>query len=304
MDVSTLEFTWFWLIAVLWVGYFVLEGFDFGVGMLLRALGRTTAERRAIMHSIGPVWDGNEVWVIVAGGATFAAFPEWYATLFSGFYVALFLILAALIVRGVAFEFWGKEDGARWRASWEWCLVIGSFLPALLWGVAWANIVGGVPLDADAEFRGDLLDLLGPYALLGGLTTLLLFLAHGAMFLALRITTGELQQRARGVVRWAAPAAAVTLAAFLIWTLGRQADREGIEPLSLVCAVGAAGLAVAVAAVGARRPGLGFGCSCGTIALLFVALAVDLYPDVMVSSGAPGTSLAIPEAPPRTTRWG
>ena len=197
-DYTTLQVIWFLLISLLWLGYFVLEGFDFGVGMLMRVVGRTEAERRAVLHSIGPLWDGNEVWLLVAGGATFAAFPQWYATLFSGFYLALFLILVALIVRNVAFEFWGKGDSKQWRARWEWAIVAGSFVPALLWGVGWANIVHGVPIDAHGEYTGTLFTLLNPYALLGGLATLALFVTHGAIFLSLR-TTGDVEQRARAV---------------------------------------------------------------------------------------------------------
>src|SRR3954466_10308346 len=173
---------WFLLIAVLWTGYFVLEGFDFGVGMLLPVVGRTEADRRVTINTIGPVWDGNEVWLLVAGGATFAAFPEWYATLFSGFYLPLLLILVALIIRGVAFEYRGKRDSARWKHNWDRCIIVGSFLPALLWGVAFANIVRGVPIDADAEYTGSFFTLLNPYALLGGLATLSLFLLHGTVF--------------------------------------------------------------------------------------------------------------------------
>src|SRR5665647_3841676 len=172
MELTTV---WFALIAVLWIGYFVLEGFYFGVGILVPILGRDEPERRAILRTIGPVWDGNEVLLIVAGGATFAAFPEWYATLFSGFYLALFLILIGLIIRGVSFEFWGKDDSPRWRATWEWSMIIGSAVPALLWGVAWANIIKGVPIDAHRDFTGNLFSLLGPYALLGGVATLTLF---------------------------------------------------------------------------------------------------------------------------------
>lgn len=196
MDPTGLQTLWFVLIAVLWIGYFILEGYDFGVGMLLRRLSRDDVDKRMVLHSIGPFWDGNEVWLLVAGGATFAAFPEWYATLFSGFYLALFLILVALILRNVGFEFWGKEDGPRWRATWEWIIVGGSALPALLWGVGWANIVDGVPIGADGEYSGTLFDLLGPYALVGGLTTLAVFLLHGAIFLSLR-TSGELERRDR-----------------------------------------------------------------------------------------------------------
>ena len=175
---------WFIIIAVLWVGYFVLEGFDFGVGTLLPILGRDDRERRVLINTIGPVWDGNEVWVLTAGGATFAAFPEWYASLFSGFYLALLLILVALILRGVAFEYRGKRDDLAWRKRWDAALFLGSLLPAFLWGVAFANIVRGVPLSADHEYTGNLLTLLNPYGLLGGLTTLGLFVTHGAFFLA------------------------------------------------------------------------------------------------------------------------
>ena len=177
---------WFILIAVLWVGYFILEGFDFGVGILLKVVAKNQAERRAVLTTLGPLWDGNEVWLLVAGGATFAAFPEWYATLFSGFYLPLFLILISLIVRGVAFEYRSKYGKAEWRSRWDNAIVIASFIPALLWGVAFANIVRGVPLEKSAtgaiEYAGGFFNLLNPYALLGGLTTLSLFVTHGAFF--------------------------------------------------------------------------------------------------------------------------
>ncbi|MCY7396543.1 MAG: cytochrome d ubiquinol oxidase subunit II, partial [Nocardioides sp.] len=206
-----LAVVWFVLIAVLWAGYLVLEGFDFGVGMLLPFLDRDASgvhddrRRRVLINTIGPVWDGNEVWLLVAGGATFAAFPEWYATLFSGFYLPLLLILVALIVRGVAFEWRGKVDDHRWRGRADVAIVVGSWVPALLWGVALANIVRGVPIDADKQFTGTLLTLLNPYALLGGLTTLLLFALHGALFLALK-TSGEVRADAgRLAARRSAP---------------------------------------------------------------------------------------------------
>ncbi|MEV4385691.1 cytochrome d ubiquinol oxidase subunit II, partial [Micromonospora sp. NPDC049580] len=190
MDLTTI---WFLLVAVLFTGYFILEGFDFGVGMLLPVLGRNDRERRVLINTIGPVWDGNEVWLITAGGAMFAAFPEWYATLFSGFYLPLLLILLALIARGVAFEYRHKRPEASWKRRWDAAIVVGSLLPAILWGVAFANILRGVPLDADHEYVGGLLDLLNPYALLGGATTLALFLTHGAVFLALK-TTGDIRE--------------------------------------------------------------------------------------------------------------
>src|SRR5262245_45698436 len=213
----TLNDVWFLLIAVLWMGYFLLEGFDFGVGMLLPILGRTEVRRRVLINTIGPVWDGNEVWLIVAGGATFAAFPEWYASLFSGFYLALLIILVALIVRGVAFEYRGKVDSDQWRRRWDLCIIIGSTVPALLWGVAFGNIVRGVPLDADHHFTGTFFDLLNPYSLLAGLTTLLLFAVHGAVFIALK-TAGQIRDDARRLAAGTGSVAVVVAAAFLLWT--------------------------------------------------------------------------------------
>jgi cytochrome d ubiquinol oxidase subunit II len=280
---TPLETTWFILICILWVGYFVLEGFDFGVGMLVKRLARDDTERRMLIHTIGPVWDGNEVWLLVAGGATFAAFPGWYASTFSGFYVALFLVLAALIVRGVAFEFWGKDERRGWRSTWEWALAGGSFLAALLWGVAWADIVHGVPMNAKHDMTASLWDLLHPYALLGGLTTLALFLAHGAVFLTLR-TKGEMVDRARGVARVAAPVAAALTTAFLTWTVVAQSNRGGIEVVSALLAAGAVGLAWAAPVLIRRRPGWAFGASAAAIALLFAALFADLFPNALRST--------------------
>ena len=254
-DYTTLQAIWFLLISVLWLGYFVLEGFDFGVGMLMRVVGRNEAERRAVLHSIGPVWDGNEVWLLVAGGATFAAFPQWYATLFSGFYLALFLILVALIVRNVAFEFWGKGDSEQWRTRWEWAIIVGSFLPALLWGVGWANIVHGVPIDAHGEYTGTLFTLLNPYALLGGLATLSLFLAHGAIFLSLR-TTAEVEQRARAVAARVAPLAAAGSSS-PSWP-GRCVNQDGVEvALGDLRRWARRSLVVAAAALAGRAAGAG-----------------------------------------------
>jgi cytochrome d ubiquinol oxidase subunit II len=295
VDPTGLQTVWFLLICVLWIGYFVLEGYDFGVGMLLRRLGRDDVDRRMVLHSIGPYWDGNEVWLIVAGGATFAAFPEWYATLFSGFYLALFLILVALIVRNVGFEFWGKEDGARWRRTWEWIIVGGSAAPALLWGVGWANIVDGSPIGRDGEYSGTLLDLLGPFALAGGIATLVLFLAHGATFLSLR-TSGDLSERAHAFAARAMPVAALVVAAFLAWSLLRQADRDAVEWPSAALAVVAAGLAVVAAVAVRTRPLLAFGLTSAVIATMFASLFVDLFPAAMISSTDPAFSLGLADA--------
>jgi cytochrome bd ubiquinol oxidase subunit II len=282
MDAYTaLQVVWFVLISILWLGYFLLEGFDFGVGMLTRAVARTQGERRALLHAIGPVWDGNEVWLLVAGGATFAAFPQWYATLFSGFYLALFLILAALIVRNVAFEFWGKGESERWRDRWEWAMIGGSGLAALLWGVGWANIVHGVPIDASHEYTGTLFDLLKPYALLGGLTTLTLFLTHGAVFLELK-TEGEMRERARATAARVAPLAAVIGIAFLIWTVASH--HGGVDVPAAVLAALAALALIAAAALAGRSPGRAFAATGAAILFLFSSLFVDLFPHAMISS--------------------
>src|ERR1017187_1454218 len=206
---------WFILIPVLWTGYFVLEDFDFGVGILLPFVGRSETGRRILINSVGPVWDGNEVWLITAGGATFAAFPLWHAALFSGFYLALLIILVALIVRGVSFEFRGKVDSDRWRRNWDRAIFFGSALPALLWGVAFGNIVRGVPLNAAHVYTGNLLTLLNPYGLLAGLATLTLFTLHGAIFLTLK-TTGDLRARSRAAAVRVAAATVPLAAAFLL----------------------------------------------------------------------------------------
>ena len=202
-DLNTL---WFFLIVILFIGYFILEGFDFGVGILLPFLGKDDQERRIIINTIGPVWDGNEVWLITAGGAIFAAFPNWYATMFSGFYLALVLMLFALIVRGVAFEFRSKDRYPKWRNFWDWMIFIGSFVPALLWGVALGNILRGVPIDENMIYVGTFFTLLNPYALLGGLTTLTVFTLQGAIFLGLK-TTDEILDRAVAATRKVGPAA-------------------------------------------------------------------------------------------------
>ncbi|MDD7938025.1 cytochrome d ubiquinol oxidase subunit II [Actinomycetospora lutea] len=283
---------WFLLIAILWTGYFVLEGFDFGVGALLRILGRDDTDRRVMINTIGPLWDGNEVWLIVAGGATFAAFPEWYATLFSGFYLALLLILVALIGRGVAFEYRGKVDTLRWRNTWDRVIVVCSVLPALLWGVAFGNIVGGVPLDADHEFVGGFLTLLTPYALLGGLTTLLLFTLHGAVFLSLK-TDGDIRVRARALAVRLGVGAVPVAAAFLLWTWLEHGADVVTAALALAAAVALVG---GILATRAGREGWGFTLTAGTIVAATAFLFTALYPDVMPSTIDPAFSLTTTNA--------
>src|SRR5690349_6900849 len=282
---------WFALIAVLWIGYFTLEGFDFGVGMLLPILASDDRERRVLINTIGPVWDGNEVWLLVAGGATFAAFPEWYATLFSGFYLPLLLILVALIVRGLAFEYRAKRDDDRWRARWDLAIVVGSFVPALLWGVAFANILRGVPIDADMEYVGGFFNLLNPYALLGGVMTLLLFLTHGAMFISLK-TDGRIRGAARDLAFKVGIAAAAVAVAFLTWTQ----VMTGSPASAVAFVVAALALVASLVAIRMGREGWAFLGTFVTIALGVAGLFLALFPDVMPTSLADGVSLTTTNA--------
>ena len=277
MELTTV---WFGLIAILWIGYFALEGFDFGVGMLLPVLGREEKERRVLYNTIGPVWDGNEVWVLVAGGATFAAFPEWYATLFSGFYLPLLLILVALIVRNLAFDYRGKRDDDGWRARWDAAAIFGSYLPAILWGVAFANIVAGVPIDENKEFTGNLFTLLNPFGLLGGLVTMGLFLTHGSMFIALK-TEGDIRERARALSVKLGLGTAVVAVVFLVWTL----VKSGWEvPALILFVLAAASLLGAVFMSTQGREGWAFIGTFVTIALAVAGLFVVLFPNVMPST--------------------
>jgi cytochrome d ubiquinol oxidase subunit II len=282
---------WFLLIAVLWGGYFFLEGFDFGVGMLLPFLGKHRDDRRAMLEAIGPLWDGNEVWVLTAGGATFAAFPEWYASLFSGFYLALLLILVGLIIRGVALEYRRKSDDPTWVRRWDVCIVVSSALPALLWGVAFANIVHGVPLNKDHVFTGNLLTLLHPYALLGGVVTLTLFALHGALFLALK-TDGEVRRNARALASRLGLLVVVLAAAFLIWT---QAD-SGRWATDITAAAAAIALIAALGANARGREGWAFAALGVTILLTVATLFGDLWPNVLPSTTNAAFSLNVRNA--------
>ena len=280
-----LETFWFCLIALLWGGYFLLEGFDFGVGMLLPFVPRDDRERGSVLSTIGPVWDGNEVWLVVAAGATFAAFPAWYATMFSGFYVALLLVLAFLIVRVVSFEWRSKSESPRWRSAWTWANTVGSFGAALVWGIGLANLVHGVPIDGDGNYAGTFADLFDPYTVAAGVAVVLLFAFHGATFLTLR-TTAELHARAVRAARLLAVPAALLGAAVLAWTVAVAMDRndKDLLPPALPAAVGIGALALAVVFTLAGRSGRAFAMTgLGTISLV-ATLFVGLYPRVMVSS--------------------
>jgi cytochrome d ubiquinol oxidase subunit II len=294
MDLQTL---WFLLIAVLWTGYFVLEGFDFGVGMLLPFVPRDSEQRKTAIETIGPVWDGNETWVVVAGGATFAAFPAWYGTMFSGFYIALLLILVFLIVRVVSFDWSERRESSRWRSAWWGANTVGSFGAALIWGVALANLLHGVPLDSNGDYSGNFLDLFSPYTVFAGIAVALLFAFHGATFLTLR-TSGELLERARRAARTLSIPAAAVAAAFLAWTVAVAVDRndKDVFPPLLPALVGIAALVLAVVFVIAGRSGWSFLMTAvGTIALV-ATLFTSLYPRVMVSSPDFANSLTVDNA--------
>ncbi len=282
---------WFILIAVLWTGYLVLEGFDFGVGALLRLVGKDEKGRRVLINTIGPVWDANEVWLLTAGGATFAAFPEWYASMFSGFYLALLVILVCLIIRGVAFEYRGKGHTDQWRARWDWSILFTSWGLALLWGVAFGNIVRGVPLDADHEYVGDFLGLLNPFALVMGLCTLGLFITHGAIYLALK-TTQEVRERARSIAVSVGPVTVIIMALAVGW---QQIIRGTLGSIILgIGAVVALGVACVLTRIG--RDGWAFTASAVSTALLVVGWFASLYPDVLPSTIDPAFSLNIENA--------
>lgn len=290
-----LNVLWFILVTVLFTGFFFLEGFDYGVGMLLPFLGKNDVERRMIINTIGPVWDGNEVWMITAGGALFAAFPSVYATLFSGFYLALFIMLLGLIVRGVAFEFRSKDDNPLWREAWDWMIFSGSFLPAVLWGVAVTNLIKGVPINGKMQYVGTFFDLLSPYTLLGGVAFLAVFIFHGALFLSLKIEKGPLVQRARKAALGFGIFAAVACLGLVAMTYSNtDLVKSTGAGTSLWGAIAAFVIAYILALK--ERFGWAFTFSGLTIALTTVAFFWGLFPRLMVSSLSPEWSLTIHNA--------
>ncbi|AKV86571.1 cytochrome C oxidase assembly protein [Microbacterium sp. CGR1] len=292
-----MEYMWFWIVAFLFVGYFVLDGFDFGVGMSLPFLGKNDVSRRQVINTIGPIWDLNETWVIVAGACLFASFPEWYATLFSGFYLPLLLILLALILRGVSFEYRHQREGAQWKRGFDRMIVIGSAVPALLWGVAFGNIVQGVAIDENHIYVGGFFALLNPYSLLVGITTLLLFFLHGVLFVSLK-TDGQVHADARRLVKLAAGPTVLAAAGTVLWTIGIAWDRE--SPLMLM--VIGCGLVAALALIASvlfsmrGRDGRAFTAGAVTVASAVVMLFAALFPFVMPSTIDPAFSLTIENA--------
>jgi cytochrome d ubiquinol oxidase subunit II len=292
MSYEFLQILWFILIAVLWIGFYFLEGFDFGVGMLLPFLGKKDVERRAIINAIGPTWDGNEVWLLTAGGATFAAFPHWYATMFSGFYLALFLLLIGLIIRGVSFEYRSKDAAPKWRNTFDWMIAVGSFLVALLLGTAFANLAQGVPINADRMFTGNLFTLLNPYGLLGGITTVAVFLLHGANFLSLKLD-GDLRKRANALTKNLWIVASVLYVALGIYTYvagfwARGIIDPGIAPIAAVAVLLATGYFI-----NRKMEGWAFIMVALNIVLTQVTFFSMTFPNVMLSTTNPDWSLTV-----------
>lgn len=288
-----LNIIWFILIAVLFIGFFFLEGFDYGVGILLPFVGKTDRERRAVINSIGTFWDGNEVWMLTAGGAMFAAFPHWYATMFSGFYLALVIMLLALIARGVAFEYRSKKDDPVWRNRWDWVIFVGSLVPALLWGVAISNIIRGVPIDANMNFTGNFFTLLNPFSLLGGLAFLVLFTLHGAIFLSLKLTD-NLLERARNFASklWLPTTflilAYVVFAYFDTDIFTKLGVNPGVVPIFAGIAILSVGYFLKI-----KKEGWAFVMTGITIASTTITIFMGLFPRVMVSTTNSDYSLTI-----------
>ena len=293
---------WFIIIGVLWTGYLCLEGFDFGVGMLLPVLGKGRAEaaradgsndidpitdhvgenerrRRVLLNTIGPVWDGNEVWLLTAGGATFAAFPNWYATLFSAAYLALIVILVGIIVRNMGFEYRHKRDSAAWRRGWDTAIIFGSYVPAILWGVALTNIVHGLPIDENMEFTGSFFTLLNPVSLLGGVVTMLVFMTHGALFVALK-TDGAIRHDARALATKVGLAAAVLAVVLLVWLGTEHGSTASWVTSGLLALVFLAGLFFNTRG----KEGAAFTCTFVAIALFVMTYFLMLFPNVMPST--------------------
>jgi cytochrome bd ubiquinol oxidase subunit II len=283
---------WFVIIAIFWVGFFVLEGFDFGVGILHTIVGKSETERRVALNTIGPWWDGNEVWLIVAGAGMFAAFPTWYATMFSALYLALLIVLAALMARGVSMEFKGKGDSQRWRGTWQWCTTLGSLLIPLLLGVGLGDLLNGLPINSSHDFTGNFWDLLTPYGLWTGVTLLSLCLLHGSTFLKLR-TTDEVRERSRAAARPLGWVATALVVGWVIWTRSVAGGPDVPQPCEVLCVIAvifAARLALT------DHDGWAFSASGSAIAALVGSIFIDLYPNVMVSSTNTAYNLTVNNA--------
>ncbi len=291
---------WFIVIAVLWTGFFVLEGFDFGVGMLHGVVARDEAGRRAAVNAIGPLWDGNEVWLIVAAAAMFAAFPGWYATMFSALYLAMVLLLLALIVRGISFEYRGKSADPRWRRAWDWLMAGGSLVAPFLLGLALGDLLHGLPVDKSQEFTGNFADLFQPYGIYTGVTLVALCVLHGSTFLALK-TSGDVRDRAATLGYRAGPVAGLLVLGFVIWT--RVSAHKGVLP-NVVEVAGVLAVFGAAWLARDRRAGWAFAATTFAMAATVLSIFTELYPRVLVSSTSPAYNLTISNtaSPPYSLR--
>lgn len=293
MELTTV---WFLIVGVMLIGYFVLDGFDFGVGMSLPFLGKTDTDRRVLINTIGPVWDLNETWLIVAGASLFAAFPEWYATMFSGFYLPLLIILVALILRGVSFEFRHQRKGEQWTRWFDQFIFWGSVVPPLLWGVAFANLINGVPLrTVDGGgwlYEGTVLTLLNPYSLLGGIVVTLLCFTHGLVFVALK-TVGDMRDNARKMAKNVGLVTIVLAAAFLVWTIVAHIENPNLVLIIACAAIAALALIGAWIANVAGREGWAFVGNTVTIAFALLTIFSALFPHLMISSIDPAESMTV-----------
>jgi cytochrome d ubiquinol oxidase subunit II len=328
-EFETLKVIWWLLLGVLLIGFAIMDGFDLGVGMLLPFIARGDTERRVVINTVGPVWEGNQVWLILGGGAIFAAWPALYAASFSGFYLAMLLVLAALILRPVGFKFRSKMPGARWRTNWDWALFVGGAIPSLVFGVAMGNLIEGVPFSFDSELRATytfgLFDLLNPFALLSGLVSVAMLTTHGAVYLAMK-TDGDLARRARTISRYAALVWVVLFALAGIWIwrshygmaivtgalpggepdplaktavsqAGAWLANYGKWPLTmLVPAVGLAAPLLVAALSSIRQRLIVFTVSGLGVAGVIGSMGVSLFPFLLPSSSHPGSSLTVWDA--------
>src|SRR5215208_3986998 len=293
MSTEFLQEVWFFLIAALWIGFFFLEGFDFGVGMLLPFLGRNDEERRAIVNTIGPVWDANEVWLVTAITMMFAVFPNWYATMFSSFYLALLVIVVGLILRGISFEYRSKDARPGWRSRFDWMIAVGSFLASFLFGIVFTDLLGGLPIDQTMSYTGGPFSWLTSYGLIGGLTMLSVFLLHGANFLTIKLED-DLRERARRAARvlYVLAAIVVVMLAIATYIYSDITTNIGIDP-GIFPIASVVVLLVSIYFINRRMEGWAFAMSGLTIMLTQVAFFILMFPRVMISSTNPAWSLTI-----------
>lgn len=289
MDLNIL---WFILITVLFVGFFFLEGFDYGVGALIPVLGKDDDERRVVLNTIGPFWDGNEVWLITAGGAMFAAFPHVYATMFSGFYLALFLILLTLILRATGIEFRSLKPGAAWRKNWDMVIAISSILSAILWGVAVSNLVIGVPIDENMQYAGSFFTLLRPFCLLGGVMMALIFLYHGACYIMLKAGDDAVLTRAQALAEKLGPVMIVVTVAWVVWAFFASTMFSSVLALIAV-ALAAVSMILSFLFTKKKASGKAFIFIGLAIAFCVVGVFAGMFPNIMISTLDPAYSLDI-----------